>query len=295
MRREPGVVRTSVAHDTKAPDIVAEALRDVAGSNLPISLIDHSFSAHHVAWWHRRFFGTPPTVILRASASGNAGDAHAGALASAGRTLADSHGMRVIVDASHVSLFMAVEANRRLTLQVEPMPRDLIEALDGMGELHAALKAAGVADAVWAVAGGHPAQYNKLLEQWNAAGRGDITTVAGDFVASLLRAAISDCAIMVDEHPRLAPLYDMFAAEDTVLVSVPVMAMIHPAPPTAGGVLRKILGALPDGGGHASMFVPATPAMGLVLRHKLKEVPSMRDLAAMAAAAGPAAPPATLA
>lgn len=54
-------------------------------------------SARRVVWWHRLFFGVPPTIVIGAAEVAT-GRVHA-QLAGACRTLVGKHHLRVIVDA----------------------------------------------------------------------------------------------------------------------------------------------------------------------------------------------------
>lgn len=147
------------------------------------------------------------------------------------------------------------------------MPRELVEELDGTEEPHAALRAAGAADAMWAVAGGNPACYYQLRSAWAARRRGDITPVASSWIALALAEASSTHGRAVVANPRLAQLYDMFATEDVVPVTVlEDLALVRPSPDK---VPRKVWR---DNSG-SFMLVPVSPAMAAVLRYG-KKAPS---------------------
>lgn len=270
LRWVPGVVLVKVAAGVPQDAIVADALRGVTRAS---SMFTHNaFAARRVVLCHRLFFRVPPTVVLRASEV-NVGEVHAG-IAGACRALAEEHKLRVVVDASHNSLAEAAVATKReAVLQVEAMPRELVEALDGLGELHAALKTAGIADVVWAVLGGNPADYFAIWRLWS---KSRDVTVVGTYVRDQLATAIDNRVAMIGINKRLELLYSKFVTEDAVPLTVlESMELVRPNPDK---VLRKV-----RRGEDGSMLVPATPAMGVVLRYKLDKPLPIGDLATLLA------------
>ena len=155
------------------------------------------------------------------------------------------HGFCVIVDASHNSLSeSAVATKREKVLTVEPMPRELLEGLVGLGDLIGALRAAELDDAVWAVVSGQPRgllQTRRLMGRRGAWRRDNcrITAVVVLFVSDLLRKAIeaSDATITADDRP--SPLFDLFTSTDAVPLSIlAAMKLVRPSPDK---VLRKAM------------------------------------------------------
>ena len=238
---------------------------------LEAAFFDQSPDARRVLWWHHSFFRVPPTIILQA-AERETGKDYA-EISSSCRALV-GYGFRVIVDASHNSNESAVATKREMVLAVEPMPRELLEGLDGLGDLIGALRAAELDNVVWAVVGGNPADYFQLNIRWAVKGRGEaITVIVEETVSDLLRKAIKarDATITADE--RLSPLFAHFTSTDAEpLSTLAAMKLVRPSPDK---VLRE---ATRDG---EAVLVPSTQALAAVLRYGLKKPPSIAALKAM--------------
>ncbi len=260
-------VRVNAGATEKA--IVADALRAVTRCHL--LTLDQGPGATRVQWFHALLFRVPPTIVLQA-AERDAGESYA-AISASCRALVD-FGFRVIVDASHNSLSdSATLTKREQVLVVEPMPRELVEILKGLGDLIGALREAKVDGVTWGVVGGNPADYFKLYSAWVNSGRGKVAAVTEKFVSEQLRAAIKarDTSVVADE--RLAQLYALFATADAVPLSVLVeLKLAHPSPDK---VLRESVRY------KKAVLIPSTEAMAVVLRHSLKEEPTMDALMAI--------------
>lgn len=277
MRSSWGVVKVSVGAGKSKDDIAAATWKAVTRSHLSSSF-DHSASARRVLFFHKLFFPAPVTVVLQAAERRNGQD-YADISAACRQLVADGNGnVRVIVDASHNSLDESARTTKReLVLQVEPMPRELIEALSGLEALHAALSAAGLADVVWAVLGGYPADYKMLRTAWQVSGYSqDIAPVVGTFVQDQLDTAINIRSDALSADKRLKLLYQRFVKEDAVpSVELEAMEAVRPSPDK---VLRRVKAKV----GVGYVLVPSTPAMALVLRHSLSEAPSLERLKELA-------------
>jgi len=269
-KRAWGVVRVRVKAGASEGKIVADALRAVTRCHL--LTLDQGPGAARVQWFHALLFRAPPTIVLQA-AERDAGKDYA-EISSSCRALVD-FGFRVIVDASHNALSdSATLTEREQVLVVEPMPRELLENLKGLGNLVGALREAGLLDVMWAVVGGNPADYFNLDTAWVRSGRGDVAAVTELFVKEQLGKAIEARDAAVVAHEGFSPLYTLFASADAVpLSTLTDMKLMRPSPDK---VLRKVWRD------DMLVLVPATQAMAVVLRHKLEtKAPSMDALKAM--------------
>jgi len=250
-------------------EIVKDALVALTRSNL--AFVNPGPAAARVLWWHALFFRMPPTIVLQAGER-LPGEGYA-AISGSCRALVE-FGFRVIVDASHNSLSDSATATKReQVLVVEPMAREMLENLEGIGGVIGALREAKLDGVVWGVVGGNPADYFGLNTAWVRSGRGDVTAVTAAFVSDLLRKAIEvrGAAFVADE--RLSPLYARFASSDAVpLSTLTELKLTRPSPDK---VLRKAVR------GEKAVLIPATEAMAVVLRHNLEDEPSMDALKAM--------------
>ena len=81
------------------------------------------------------------------------------------RDLADSYGLRAVVDGSPNSLPPELLASKRETvIAVEPMSKEEVESIPEFKDLIDFLKSHNLDDPVWKVLGGSPADYLKLEE-----------------------------------------------------------------------------------------------------------------------------------
>ena len=266
MRNGWGVVVVRVGAGKSLDDILAATWRAVTRSQMSASY-DHTPSAQRVLFFHKLLFRVPVTVVLQAAERRNGQDY--ADIAAACRCIVAAGDVRVIVDSSPNSLDESARRTKRERMvQVEPMPRELVERLSGMKALHAALAAAGLADVVWAVLGGYPVDYMGLRRYWEESSYSkEIAPIVEAFVQAQLVAAISqrDEFLAADEH--LKPLYEEFTAIDAVpAAKLVTMKLVRPSP-------DKVLRVLVRAG--EPVLVPATPAMALVLRHKLAKAPPL--------------------
>jgi len=231
-------------------------------------------SARRVAWFHRFIFRTPVTIVLHAAE--RKPTQQFAALDSAARVLTHDFGMRVVIDASDNSLpEFAKGTMREKLIEVPPMPRSVVEEMPKLQDLHAALKAADLADVVWACVGGNPAGYLQLDSHWMNAGKGSLEAVVESFVRDLLNKAMRDRRANVIADSRLKELYVLFKEQkevpDRMLEDMTIQR------PSPDKVLRLKLSPR----GSESVLVPADAAMAIVLRFALVESPTLKELKEM--------------
>lgn len=265
-----GVIQLSVAPATMHDALVTNVLRAVA--RIQYMTFDSIASAVRISWFHQFFFRSPITVILHAAE--RKPDEKPAAIDSAARVLV-GHGLRVIVDASTNSMAEeAVKTMREIFLQVEPMERGVLEQMEELAELRAALKEAGLADVVWKVLGGLPAAYLQLNRCWIAADQKELESVATNYLHSRLSIAISDVNKSCAARPDLEELYDLFVSREFVDESIlRVKKLVRPSP-------DKVLRAIAVKGQQVRL-IPVDNAKRLVLRHKLHLLAGMPTLEEM--------------
>jgi hypothetical protein len=241
--------------------------------------MDHSASARRVLWWHRFFFRQPATVVLRATE--RKPTQQFADLDSSARALTHDYGARVLIDASNNSLPDATATKREEVLELEPMPRELLEELPELQLLHEALKSANLADVVWMCVGGNPADYRSLAAKWTRKPN-DLEQVAVVFVRDLIGRALYNISTAVASNEHLQGLYDKFR-ESSVMPSdiLKEMKIVRPSPDK---VLRVVKLRTPacDPGGGMRILIPADAATALVLRTGITDTPSIEELKAMA-------------
>lgn len=272
-----GVVSVRVAAGASEEKILADSFKAITRAN--ISILDHSGGARRVLWWHHYLFRTPATVVLRAAERKSEPFA---ALDGAARALTHDFGARVLIDASNNSLPDAATATKREDiLDVEPMPRELLEEIPELQQLHEALVKADLADVVWMCVGGNPADYKRLLTKWTCQPN-DLDEVVAIFVRNLLGKAMENVSNAVANDERLQVLFDNFR-ENSAMPSAILkdMKLVRPSPDK---VLRTVTLRAPAGrrGGGQRILIPADAATVVVLRHELTVTPTMDELKALA-------------
>jgi hypothetical protein len=273
-----GVVFVPVDAGTAAEKIKADTFTAI--TRYYLRMMDLSGSARRVLWWHRALFRTPVTVVLQAAERKH--PEPFAALDSAARTLTHDFGARVVIDASNNSLpDAAIATKREVLLDVEHMPRSLLEQLPELAPLHETLKQAGLADAVWACLGGNPADYKGLLGAWKRQPHEEIELVVASFVQDLLGKALDNVNSAVAANKRVQGLYDMFRTCSEVPSSMlKDMELVRQSPDKVLRAVRRRAEAGRRGSGER-ILIPADSATSLVLRHGLTGTPSMEELIAM--------------
>ena len=285
-----GVVTVRVPAGTREKEILADVF--TALTRYYVRALDQSGSARRVLWWHAFLFRVPATVVLQAAERKPAQDY--ADLESAARTIVADYGARVVIDASNNSLPVAARATlREQVLDVEPMPRETLEALPELAPLLAALRASEMADVVWASVGGVPAAYLKLDGAWAAAGRGaDVAPVAAALVEDLLAQAVGNVGDAVAADARLPALYALFGPGGSAAVRYFALRDLGIVRASPDKVLRAVSRReRAVGGGKGTervkhVLVPADAATALALRFALTEAPAARELAALLCADG---------
>jgi hypothetical protein len=276
-----GIVSVRVAAGASEKEILADAFKAITRSST--SFMDHSASARRVLWWHHFIFRQPATVVLRAAE--RKPTQQFADLDSSARALTHDYGARVLIDASNSSLPDAATATKREdVLEVEPMQRELLEALPKLQSLHVALKSANLADAVWMCMGGNPADYESLATKWIRQ-PSDLEHVVALFVQNLIGVAMDNVSSAVASNKRLQALFDKFRESSEVPSAIlKEMELVRPSPDK---VLRVTKLRTPAGsrGGGERVLVPADAATALVLRYGITGSPSLKELKALALAA----------
>jgi len=161
------------------------------------------------------------------------------------------------------------------------MRHELLEELTELAPLLEALKEAGLADVVWACLGGNPADYKKLMGEWERQPREEVETVVARFVQELLGKALENRNVALAGNTRLRGLYDLFRSCSEVPSSVLTgLGLVRQSPDKVLRNVRQRAAVGSEGSGER-ILVPADAASSLVLRHGLAKTPSMAQLRAM--------------
>ena len=199
------------------------------------------------------------------------------------RALTHDYGARVLIDASNNSLPDAATATKReKVLELEPMPRELLEELPELQLLHEALKSANLADVVWMCVGGNPADYKGLLGAWQDQQRNDLEQAVALFVQKLVGRAADNVSSAVASNEQLEGLFDRFRGGSVIpCAGLKEMRIVRPSPDKVLRAVSRCTSAGSRGGGQRTL-IPADAATDIVLRHGLSEAPSFEELKALA-------------
>jgi hypothetical protein len=204
-------------------------------------------------------------------------------LDSSARALTHDFGARVLIDASNNSLPDAATATKReKMLEMEPMPRKLLEELPELQLLHKALKSADLADVVWMCVGGNPADYRGLwgaLQDQECKG---LDKVVALFVRNMIGKALDNVSSSVANDKRLQALYDKFVECSEVPSStLKGMELVRPSPDKVLRAVKLHTSSDVRGGGRR-ILIPADAATALVLRLGITDTLSLEELKALA-------------
>ena len=268
----------AVAPGTPATTIYLEALTKITAQ--PDAAAAEA-SATRVLERYRAWYSEPVTIVLETRERTERQEY--AEVAAAARMLTALPNAQIVVDSSPNSLDQsALTTKRQRIVYVELMSRDVLEdALEhdeGTPGVKAALAEAGVADVVWAVLGGNPADYKYLAAEIKTAtlqatrvGQAvNVASAAYEFVGEMLRLAIKQ---RNDSVVSYGPILTHFASMPPgTFVPYDVVTANKVLLPSPDKVLRAV-SAVRD-----TVLVPVTPAMDLVLRHSLKKVPTLEQL-----------------
>ena len=274
-----GVVHVPVQPSATGSQIRADTLEAITRDRF--SWVSETDGARSVMWWHRLVFRAPVTVVLQAAARSQHTEPYA-PVNRVARELTDEFGVRVIIDAGQNSLPHSTDASRReFVLEVESVPRALVEQVPELESLHKALKEADLADVVWACVGGNLDDYMRLLGAWQHRSCEDIELVAAAFVQRLLGNALDNVnqEVCLDEQTR-SVLADIHLHGEMTLSAFRRMEFARPLPYKVLRVARRRTPAGSQGSGQF-VIVPADAATSFVLRHAIGGTPSMEKLKAM--------------
>ncbi|KAI3632709.1 hypothetical protein MIR68_009251 [Amoeboaphelidium protococcarum] len=265
-----GVVEKEVKPGMDQDAIINAVLRDVA--NVNYGPWNPRSNAARVLWWYRRFAISPPIAVLNATER-SPGEAYAG-LTGAVRTLKEKYGLRVIVDGSPNSLPPSLlSTERQRVLVIQPMDWETVQKLEQCKPALEWINSAGLEKAVWAVLGGVPAKYDRLVNvimESKLDPSKDLRVVIGDFLVDEVKKAMKSVTEATEAFPDMKKILELLDAE--LKVPRKALAENNLQRPILDEILREIER---DG---KFVLVPASGAISLVLRHKLSNAPSLDEL-----------------
>ena len=249
--------------------IIDQALRAITG--IQLDFIKPAGSARRVLFVYSLLFKRPPIVVIRVPER-LIGHQYAD-LTAAVRALADTFGLRVIVDGSPNSLpAELLTTNRETVIAVEPMSREQIESIPELEGFINLLKSCNLDGPVWKVLGGSPAKYLKLTEAFELS-----NTASEEFVdqvknhlQSVLGEALNKSVAKSSANTKA--IVDVFRQKKAI--KIPIMELI------AMGLLvdypNKVFREVKTSG---RWFVePATSAVSLIIAGNIQDDDDVYEL-----------------
>lgn len=252
----PGVVSVDVHPGAKAAEIEKDAYKAIA--RYKVDFLDPTASAERVIFYHRLIFGQAPIVVLCVGEV-PAGQKHA-SVGNAVRNMA-KRGLRVVIDSSDSSLEeMAVMTIREKVIEIDEMPREMLESIPEFKQLLERLKKAGLSDLTWAVLGGNPAKYAALDEHVQQPSM-SFKEATEQFLWRQLLDAATTRRTTVAANNHMARIYAMFKEAEEVPERMLGEDIKQPSPDKVLRLLVK------PGTPEVKVLRPASAAMRLVLRY----------------------------
>lgn len=218
---------------------------------------DLSASARRVLAFHNLFF-SPPIVVLRVPER-QKNEAYA-STPSAVRSLADDYGLKVIVDGSPNSLpEELLRTLREEILNIEPMKRELLESIFEFECLIKFLYDHQLADGVWAVLGGSPAEYVKLRNVYRRNIKFEANVIVEAIKDHITSVLITADDTLTDSSSNTKKIIRFFRLNGVLRIlknSLESKKLIFDSP-------NQVLEDVHFGG--VLFLVPATPAIGLMI------------------------------
>ncbi len=220
------------------------------------------------------FFKLPPIVVIRVPE--RLQNHQYADVPSAVRGLADDYGVRVIVDGSPNSLPPELlSTNREFILSVEPLTRDLIEAIPEFNGLIKFIKKHQLDNAVWGVLGGNPAKYkelNDMLIKLNSSNTSTdkIIEEIKNYIQSVLSDALNKNVLNCNANTEM--IIKVFREKKTLRIPKSELKDQGLSLDYPNKVFREVKTA--DGW----FVVPATAAVGMIISENIHDDTSVRAL-----------------
>jgi hypothetical protein len=182
-----GVVEVTISAGDSAREIVRMALAAVA--NVPKTFTSVAYTGPRVIFWYQLMFRHYPLVILNIEER-SATDPHA-KIAEAARTLSVDHQLRVLVDGSNNALpdELFVTLRGRI-VDVDEMDQETVDNIPEFKIFIASLCEADLADVVYHIIGGVPANYKYLRDATVGRSGEELIEAVNPFLLNLLDAAV---------------------------------------------------------------------------------------------------------
>ena len=215
-RGQMGVVNATISAGDSSDRIVQKALGAVANVSWPFSFLEDS--CPRVIFWYQLMFRHYPLVILNIRERFR-NESHAN-IAYAARTLSSKYKLLVLVDGSNNDLPNELFRNKRgHFVDVYEMDQEIVESFSEFKIFIAQLREADLADVVYHMIGGVPADYEWLRDSNVGLSGGKLIEGVNQFLDDLQVEAINLKLSALHWHPAMSQFYDLFKTEKAVSVS----------------------------------------------------------------------------
>ena len=148
----------------------------------------------------------------------SANDPHA-KIAEAARTLSYDYRLRVLVVGSNNTIpdeLFATKRGRFVDVDVDEMDQETVESIPEFKVFMNSLREADLADVVYHIVGGVPADYNALRYATTGQSGEKFGEAVNKFLSGLLDATVIAKSTTLHSHPAVSRLYDLFKTEKAV-------------------------------------------------------------------------------
>lgn len=246
--------------------IIDQALRAITG--IQLDFIKPAGSARRVLFFYSLLFKRPPIVVIRVSER-QIGERYA-AVTAAVRALADTFGLRVIVDGSPNSLpAELLTTNRETVIAVEPMSREQIESIPELEGFINLLKSCNLDGPVWKVLGGSPAKYLKVEEAFELSSEEFVDQVKNHLHSVLDEALTMNVA---NSSANTKAIIDVFRQKKAIEMSKMELVAMGLLVDYPNKVFREVKTS------RGRFVEPATSAVSLIIAGNIQDDAGVKEL-----------------
>lgn len=273
LQRTYGVVALHVPAGMSSVEIETAVLQLIAHARLSTTQFNMHLYAQRVLRLYNLVARHPPIVLLHVKE--RTLDEKYARVAPAARTLTDSFGLRVVIDASANSLDpMATSTIRETLMVLDLMPKDV--AKTEFAPVFGLLAKYDLVDPVWAVVGGSPAHLNKLKEILAPVPdtQAEVEAATLGYLRKLLFKANTARKDMLDSHPTMCKVLAAIQADGYFVADLTLeMGIKRPNPDKVTRTVLRVFADIP-----VEVLEPIDGATSMVIRHSANVGTTLSDL-----------------
>ena len=266
-RGQMGVIHINISAGDSARRIIQKALGAVA--NVPNTSTSVNYAGPRVIFWYQLMFRHYPLVILNINER-SPHDPHAN-FAEAAKTSTYNYRLRVLVEGSNNTLPDELFATKRgRSIDVVEMDQGTVESISEFKISITSLREADLADVVYHIIGGVPADYDALWKDTAGRSGQKFSEAVDSFLFNLLDEAVIAKSATLHSHPAVSKLYDLFNTEKAVAQArADVNQVTRPSPDRTLRVVNV---------NGKRFLIPSTRAMAYILHNDCAKAHSVAQI-----------------